>query len=52
MPLGGDSEEKGNYTGRHPPWGVSSESHRLGPPVLGSYVEDTSHLDWSEKHWG
>lgn len=30
VPLAGDSEEKEEYTGRHPPWGVSSESHELG----------------------
>lgn len=36
--LGGDSEEKGAYLGRHPCWGVSGESHRLGSPALGCYV--------------
>ena len=47
VPLGGDSEEKGGCMGRHPPWGVSGSSHRLGAPVLGSYVEETSPLaDW------
>ena len=36
VPLGGDSEEKGDYTGRYPPWGISSLSHTLGAQVLGT----------------
>ena len=31
MPLGGDSEEKGEHTNRRPPWGVSSENHNWKP---------------------
>lgn len=51
MPLGGDSQEKRDYKGRHPPWEVSTLSHRLVIPVPGSYVEDTSHLAWLEESW-
>lgn len=36
MPLGGDSEEKEDYKGEDPPWGVSSSSYILDTPVLGS----------------
>ena len=35
MPLGRDPEEKGDDTGRHLPWGVSSESHTLGAQSWG-----------------
>ena len=38
MPLGGYSEEKGVYTGRDPPRGISSMSHRLDVLILGSYT--------------
>lgn len=44
MPLGGHSEEKEDSTGGHSSWGLSMLSHRLGIPVLGSYVEETSPL--------
>lgn len=27
VPLEGDSKEKGEYTGRHLPWGFTGESH-------------------------
>ena len=40
VPLGGDSEEKGDYMGRDLAWGVSSSSHKLGAPVLESDMED------------
>ena len=49
--LGGDSEEKGEYTGRDLPWGVSGESHRLGALVLGSYTGKMSPLGWSKDCW-
>ena len=51
MPLEGDSEEKGEYAVWHPPLGVSSESHRLGAPVLGSYTGERSPIGWLENHW-
>ena len=51
VPLGGDSEERGDCTGVYPHWGVSGSSHRLGIPVLGSYAEETSHLGWLEDCW-
>lgn len=35
VPLGGDTEEK-DYMGEDPPWGISTTSHLLGSPVLGS----------------
>ena len=44
--LGGGSEEKGGYVGRDPPWGVSSLSHLLGAPALGSYTGKMSPLRW------
>ena len=45
MSLGGDSEEKGDYTGGDsPPWRVSGLSHILGIPVLGSNTGKTSPL--------
>ena len=42
--LGGDSEEKEDYTGGCPHWGVSGINHRLDTSVLGSYEEETSPL--------
>lgn len=50
VPLGEDSEEKADYTGRHPPWGVSALSHTLSILVLESCAEDTSPLDYLEDH--
>lgn len=50
VPLGEDSEEKADYTGRHPPWGVSALSHTLSILVLESCAEDTSPLDCLEDH--
>ena len=35
VPLGGDSEEKGDCMGGHLSWGLSGLNHRLGVPVLG-----------------
>ena len=35
MPLGGDSEKKGDYMGRDPPQGVSGSRNRLDAPALG-----------------
>lgn len=51
VPLRGDSEEKEDYTGRYLPWGVSSSSHRLDAPVLGSYTGKTSPRAWLEDCW-
>ena len=51
MPLNGDSEEKGEYMVGDPPWGVSSESHRLGAPVLGFYTGAMNPLGWLEFCW-
>ena len=48
VPLGGDSEEKRDYKSGHVPWGVSGLSHRVGLPVLGPYMEETSPLGWLE----
>ena len=42
MPLGRDSEEKDDYMSRHPPWGVSDLSQRLGASVLEFYMEETN----------
>ena len=50
VPLGEDSEEKGDYTGRHPPWGVSALSHTPSILVLESCAEDTSPLGCLEDH--
>lgn len=41
---------KADYTGRHPPWGVSALSHTLSILVLESCAEDTSPLDCLEDH--
>ena len=46
--LGGHSEEKGDYMGGEPPWGMSGLSHILGTPVLGSSRGKTSPLGWLE----
>lgn len=35
MPLGGDSEEKEEYTGRDSPWGVSVSEPYIGCPSPG-----------------
>lgn len=48
MPLIGDSEEEGDYTGRDPHWGVNSWSHRLGIIVQGSDIRKTNPLGWLE----
>lgn len=37
--LGGDSEEKEDYTGGDLPWRLSRSSHRWGTSVLGSEKE-------------
>ena len=44
VPPGEDSEEKGDYAGRRPPWGVSALSHMLSILALESCAEDTSPL--------
>ena len=44
MPLGVNSEEKGDSPGRHLSQGVSHENHRLGAPVLEPYEGKTSPL--------
>jgi len=36
--LGGDSEEKQDYTSGHLPWGLSGWSHGLSIPILGFYM--------------
>ena len=45
-----NTKEKGDCKDRHPPWGVSVLRHRLGIPVLGTNVEETSPLGWLEDH--
>ena len=42
--VAGYSAEKEDYTGGHPPWGMSGSSHILGAPVLGSNQGKVSHL--------
>lgn len=51
VPWEGNSEEKGSYMGRNPPWVVSGLSHILGTPTLGSYKGKTSPLGWTEGWW-
>lgn len=47
--LGRDSEEKGEYVGKRGTYsGVNGWSHRLGPSVLGSYLEEASPLSQLE----
>ena len=41
---GGYIQENEDYTGGHPPCGMSSSSHILGAPVLGSNQGKASHL--------
>ena len=36
VPLGGDSEKKGDYKGGDLPWKVNCSNHILGTPALGS----------------
>ena len=36
VPLGGDSEEKGDYKSGDLPWKVNCSNHILGTPALGS----------------
>ena len=38
MPLGGNSEKKGDYMGGHPPQGVTGQGHRLSITVLVSHT--------------
>ena len=35
----------------HPPWGVSSVSHMLGTPALGSDSRQMSPFGWFEDQW-
>ena len=51
VPLGEDSEEKGDYMGRGSPWGVSSSSHLLEATAMGPYIGKTSPLGWLEGWW-
>lgn len=48
VPLGEDSEEKGDYMGADLPRGVHSKNHRLSVLVLGSYTGKMSPLGWVE----
>ena len=50
VPLGEDSEAKGEYKGRDSPWGVSVSSHILGAPVLGSKPGKTRSLGWLDSY--
>lgn len=45
---GVDSGNKGNYTGRDPPWVVSSSSHIWGATALGSDRGKMSSFGWLE----
>ena len=51
VPLGGDSESKVEYKGGHSPWGVNSESHRLGNTFLRTYMREMKPFGWLEGHW-
>lgn len=51
LPLGGDSEEKGDNTGGDLPWGVNGSGHILGALVLGSDKGKRSPLGWLEGQW-
>ena len=51
MPLGGDSEQKGDHTGGDLPCVVSVESHRLDITFLGSCTGEMSPLVWLEASW-
>ena len=51
VPLKGDSEEKGDYPVRDRHWGVSSWSHILGTPALGSDTRKMGSLGWLEDLW-
>lgn len=46
--LGEDSEEREDYTSRHPPLGVNVSNHRLSTLAMGSYAEQISPLGWLE----
>ena len=48
MPVGRDSEEKGDYMGGDPPWEVSGSSHTLGVPALGSDTGKINPFQWLE----
>lgn len=51
MPLGGDSEQKGDYTGGDLPCVVSGESPRLDIPFLGPCTGEMSPLVWLGASW-
>lgn len=51
MPLGGDSEQKGDYTGGDLPCIVSGESPRLDIPFLGPCTGEMSPLVWLGASW-
>ena len=44
MPLGGDSEEKGDYTSGDPPWGASSQATYRSPQSWGPTRERRAPL--------
>ena len=47
VPLGEDTEEKGDYIGRNLPLRVSGQSHRLSTPALGPYTREINTLGWT-----
>ena len=51
VPLGEDSEEKGDYTGRDSPWGQGSLRQILGSPALGSDTRKMSLVGGLEGLW-
>ena len=53
MPLGGDSEQAGEYTSRGPAGGVSASSggcEGVNAPGLRTYPANASPLDWWEDY--
>lgn len=51
MPLGVNSEEKGDYTDGDTLWGVNGLSLILGSSALALYTENMKHFDWMERQW-
>ena len=51
VPLGRDSEENRDYTGRDLPLGVGRWRHTLGAPALGSETGTSSPVGWLEGQW-
>ena len=45
------TQEKEDYTGGNPSWGVSGSRYRLGDPSPGVLLRGDKPIDWLEDSW-